>query len=138
MAAFDDIQLLSMLKSKMGYLNQRQKVISQNVANADTPGYTPKDLKAFDRVLAAQSKASGAAQPLLRTDPMHLEPPRMKGAVTMPIASPDSETRMDGNSVVLEEEMMKMSESRADYDTAVSLYEQSMNMLRTATKRPGA
>jgi flagellar basal-body rod protein FlgB len=138
MAAFDDIQLLSMLKSKMGYLNQRQKVISQNVANADTPGYTPKDLKSFDRVMAAQFSTAGV-QPLARTNPGHLEPPRAgANAVTMPIAAPDSETRMDGNSVVLEEEMMKLSESRSDYDTAVTLYEQAMNMIRTAVKKPGS
>ena len=136
MSAFDDIPLMSMLKSQMGYLNQRQKVIAQNVANADTPGYTPQDLQAFDKVLGAQGRA--AAGTLVRTDPMHLEPPRLKDAVAAPVYAPDSETRMDGNSVVLEEEMMKMAQSRSDYDTAVTLYEQAMNMLRTAAQKPVA
>jgi flagellar basal-body rod protein FlgB len=133
MSAFDDIPLMSMLKAQMGYLNQRQKVIAQNVANADTPGYTPQDLKSFDKVLAAQGPAAGS---LVRTDPMHLEPPRRKGAVTAPVYAPDSETRMDGNSVVLEEEMMKMAESRGDYNTAVTLYEQAQGMIRTALSKP--
>jgi flagellar basal-body rod protein FlgB len=136
MSAFDDISLMSMLKSQMGYLNQRQKLIAQNVANADTPGYTPQDLKSFDKTLAAQGGAAAGA--LARTNPMHLEPARLKGAVAAPVSSPDSETRMDGNSVVLEEEMMKMAESRSDYDTAVTLYEQAMNMIRTAVKKPGS
>jgi flagellar basal-body rod protein FlgB len=136
MAAFDNIQILSMLKGQMGYLNQRQKIIAENVANADTPGYTPKDLKSFDKVLAAQ--AGMGARELTRTDPRHLEAPRMNGAAATPIDSPDSETRMDGNSVVLEEQMMKMSEARSDYNTAVTLYEQAMNMLRTAVKKPGS
>lgn len=138
MSAFDDIPLMSMLKRQMGYLNQRQKVISQNVANADTPGYTPQDLKSFDKVLAAQGTGRGPAGVLVRTDPMHLEPSRLKDAVTSPVYSPDSETRMDGNSVVLEEEMMKMAESRSDYDTAVTLYQQAMSMLRTAAQKPSA
>ena len=79
MGLFNDIPLMSMLKSQMGYLNQRQKVISQNVADADTPGYTPQDLKSFDKVLAAQGPAAGGS--LVRTDPMHLEPARLQGAV---------------------------------------------------------
>ena len=132
MSTFDDIPLMSMLKSQMGYLNQRQKLISQNVANADTPGYMPKDLKSFDGVLDAQ----GPAGALVRTNPMHLEPAGLKGAVATPVDAPDSETRMDGNSVVLEEEMMKMADSRSDYDTAVTLYEQAMSMIRTAASKP--
>jgi flagellar basal-body rod protein FlgB len=135
MSAFDDIPLMSMLKTRMGYLTQRQKVISQNVANADTPGYTPQDLKSFDKVLTSQGSAAGA---LLRTNPMHLEPPRLQGGTSAPVYSPDSETRMDGNSVVLEEEMMKMAEARSNYDTAVTLYQQAENMIRTAVKKPGA
>jgi flagellar basal-body rod protein FlgB len=136
MGSFTDIPLLSTLKSQMGYLNQREKVISQNVANSDTPGYTPQDLKSFDTVLAAQGPA--AAGVLVRTNPMHLEPARLEGAVASPVNAPDSETRMDGNSVVLEEEMMKMADSRSDYDTAATLYEQAMAMIRTAAAKPTA
>ena len=33
--------------------------------------------------------------------------------------------------------MMRMSQSRMDYDTAVSFYQQAMTMLQTAAKRPG-
>ena len=139
MASFADIPLLTLLKGQMGYLNARQKLIAENVANADTPGYTPKDAQAFDKVLAAQSGASAAAGTLVRTNAMHLEPPHLKStAALQPVNSPDSETRMDGNSVVLEEEMMKMSEARSNYDTAVTVYQQAMSMLRTAAKKPGS
>src|SRR3954466_14999864 len=43
----DDIPLFSMLRSRLGYLNQRQQVVAQNIANADTPSYTPRDLSGF-------------------------------------------------------------------------------------------
>jgi flagellar basal-body rod protein FlgB len=136
MASFDDIPLLSALKGQMGYLNARQKVISENVANADTPGFTPKDLKPFDKVLADRTGA--AAGTLTRTNPMHMEPSGRKSGEPAPIASPDSETRMDGNSVVLEEEMMRMTEAKSDYDTAVTLYQSTMSMLQTAAQKPSA
>lgn len=136
MAAFDDVALLTMLKGRMTYLNQRQKVISENVANADTPGYMAKDMMSFDKVLAAQPNV--APQGMLRTDPRHMDAPANSTATVGMVDAPDSETRLDGNSVVLEEQMMKMAEARSDYDTAVTLYEQAMNMIRIAAKRPGS
>ena len=56
----DDIPLFAMLKSRMGYLSQRQKVIAQNVANADTPGYRPSDLKPYSFQASLMNQASGA------------------------------------------------------------------------------
>ena len=54
------IPLLSMLKERMSWLNQRQNVLSQNVANIDTPGYTARDLKPvdFEKALKAAGKKS--------------------------------------------------------------------------------
>jgi flagellar basal-body rod protein FlgB len=137
----DDIPLFSMLKGRMEYLNARQKVVSENVANADTPGFTPRDLKpaTFDQALAAQGRT------LVQTQAGHMPaggPHGGRGAVHgtgayQPVTTPDSETRMDGNSVVLEEEMMKMAESRMAYDAAISFYQKSLGMLRLASRRPG-
>ena len=52
-------------------------------------------------------------------------------------ASPDSETRVDGNQVVLEEEMMKMNDARMNYDAAIGFYEKANAMLTTAIRTPG-
>ena len=52
-------------------------------------------------------------------------------------ASPDGEAKLDGNQVVLEEEMMKMNSSASSYDAAVTLYQQSLTLLRTAARAPG-
>ena len=51
----DDIPLFAMLKGRMTYLSARQRVIAENVANADTPGFTPRDIKApsFEQTLRA-------------------------------------------------------------------------------------
>ncbi len=134
-----DIPLFSMLKNRMGYLSERQKVISENVANADTPGYAPHDLKPFSFQAEVQ-KASGVAPAgvMAVTQPGHMQapggPPR-PGVKAM--KTKDSETTLDGNSVVLEEEMMKMTDARMNYDAAVGFYQKSLNMLRLATRTPG-
>lgn len=131
----DQIPLFSMLKAKLGYDNRREQVIAQNVANSETPGYAPKDLKAFD-FHAAMQQGSGSA--VARTHSGHLIGRVRPSAALTPQVAPDGEEKIDGNQVVLEEQMMKMSDARADYDAAISLYQQSMTMLRTAARRPGA
>jgi len=134
----DDIPVFAMLRKRLGYLADRQQMIAQNVANSDTPGYTPKDLRPFT-VPGAPGSLSLAPVSATLTSPMHLAPPA-SGQVTgqRPVASPDSETTLNGNSVVLEEEMNKMSQARTDYDAAVAFYEQSLALIQTAAKRPGA
>jgi flagellar basal-body rod protein FlgB len=51
--------------------------------------------------------------------------------------APDSETTLSGNRVVLEDQMMKMSQARLDYDTAIGIYQKSLNLLRIASRAPG-
>jgi flagellar basal-body rod protein FlgB len=130
------IPLFAMLRGRLGYLSDRQQVISQNVANSDTPGFMPKDLTpfSFDTRMTAESAAAGPVM----TDPRHMQPPGAKAAGgAKRIVSRDSETRLDGNSVVLEEEMMKLTDARMSYQAAISFYEHSLGLLKMAAKAPG-
>jgi flagellar basal-body rod protein FlgB len=138
----DDIPLFSMLKGRLGYLNERQRLVSENVANADTPGYVPRDLKAysFSAALAKETggmNLAGAGDTgLAMTQAGHMttESRPMRNS---PVLARDSETTLDGNAVVLEEQMVKMAESRMAYDAAIGFYQKSMNMLRMAARAPG-
>ena len=132
--SLDAVPLFAMLKARMGYETQRQRVLSENVANSDTPGFAPRDLSGFTFAGALQAQAG--AVDAARTQAAHLAG-RVRPAGFKEAASPDGEAKLDGNQVVLEEEMMKMSDSRSDYDTAVTLYQQSLTMLRTASRGPG-
>ena len=140
------IPLFSLLQNKLGYLNERQRVIAQNVANSSTPGYRPSDLKPFDQQTGMRNSDTSkrmAAIGASTTDSAHLtsrgggsdEP---KANVYSSVISPDSETTLDGNQVVLEEQMLKMSESRNEYDAAISFYQKAMAMLHLAVQKPGA
>ena len=143
----DQIPLFAMLKSRMGYLSERQTVISENVANSDTPGFTPRDLQPFKITLP--TSGSGAAGALAMA-PAQTNVAHLSGVVGStasnggsaaqawkPQDSPDTETRLDGNKVVLEEEMMKLSDARTSYDAAVSFYQKSMGMIELALRAPG-
>ncbi len=144
----NDIPLFAMLKGKLVYESRREAVIAQNVANADTADYAPRDMKpfTFDQTLKAQASLS-----LTETNPGHMQIASSAGATGATgvsgaagagggddQVSPDSEVRLDGNHVVLEDQMMKLTQSRMDYDAAVGLYQQSLQLLKTAIKKPGS
>lgn len=132
-----DAPIFDVLKNRLSYLSDRQKVIAQNVANSDTPGYTPMDLKPFTVPGQGAGRLALAPVAATLTSPMHLAPPTDADGPNMkPVDTPDSETTLDGNSVVLEEEMMKMTQSRMDFDAAISFYQQASQMITTAAKLP--
>lgn len=129
-----DLPLLNQIKGRLTWLDERQRVIAQNVANADTPGYMARDLKAPTDFARALQTSGGLG--LARTSAAHMSPsaPQARFAA---VNSPDSETTLDGNAVVVEEQMLKMTESRMAYEAAISLYQKSMQMLRMAARPPG-
>jgi len=138
----NDIPLFAMLKGRLGHLSQRQQVIAENVANASTPGYVARDLHNFS--FQAQVQAAGALRPvapaMTRANHMSGSGPGASGGAAghyRTVNAPDSETTLDGNQVVLEEEMMKMTDARMNYDAAVGFYQKSMNLLKLAAKAPG-
>jgi len=130
-----DIPLFSMLRGRLGYLGQRQQVIAQNVANSDTPRYRPEDLKPFS--FNAQMQATqGVSSPAV-TRPGHMSGTGGPSQAFKTFKTRDSETTLDGNSVVLEEEMLKMGEARTNYDAAIGFYQRSLALLRMAARPPG-
>lgn len=129
-----DIPLLSQIKGRMTWLDERQRVVAQNVANSETPGYAARDLKAPTDFAAALRE--GGPLRMVQTSAGHMTNGAPVARFT-PERSPDSETTLDGNSVVVEEQMLKMAESRMAYDAAISLYQKSMAMITLAAKVPG-
>jgi flagellar basal-body rod protein FlgB len=83
--AVTDLPLVAMLKTRLHWHQTRQKLLAENVANADTPGFKPKELKA-----PGLAPARGAvAVSVERTTPptYHLRPP---GRVRTPCSRPAS------------------------------------------------
>jgi len=136
----NDIPLFSMLKSRLGYISQRERLIAQNVANADTAGYTPQDLQPFTLPKAGGSN-TGAALQLVRTHPADFagKGAGASGAAASwkPVSTPDSEATLNGNKVVLEDQMSKMTEARMDYEAVIGFYQKSLDLLRLAARAPG-
>lgn len=124
-----DIPGLSALRTSMQYHQQRQKVLAENVSNADTPNYVSRDLVRP----SAQALASGARPGLTmtRTSANHIG--FANGDTTFAVdRQKNYETRPSGNAVSLDDEMMKIASNQMDYQAATSLYTRSLGLLKTA------
>jgi len=130
---FVQMPLLSALAEKMRWHQTRQSLLAENVANAETPGYRGKDLKAFD--FAQQLKSVSMAQvATVATNPSHfVAQSRSDGGFA---SEPEGfEVTPEGNAVTLEDEMMKVTENQLDYQAATTLYTRSLRLIRTALGR---
>lgn len=130
-----DLPFFSALKTQMQWHSARQAVLAENIANADTPGYRARDLERVDhgsRFAIAKPQAAGPS----RTDSKHISGRSIVEASGFDNQrSATFEITPEGNSVVLEEEAMKMTANQLDYQTVATLYQKSLGMLRTAVGR---
>ena len=125
-----------MLRARLDQLSERQRLIAENIANASTPGYRPRDVDTagFERMLASAS--SGGGMTLARTNPGHMAPGGGSGR-TQIVTRDDSETTIDGNAVVLEEQMARAAETRMQFETGIALYQKGLELVRMAARAPG-
>lgn len=128
--------LFQMITQRMGWLTERQRVIAQNVANADTPGYQARDLRPQDFSAVLNQSRSTRVTPTA-TDGRHIAPTN-GGTVNRAERARAGETTLSGNSVQLEQEMMKAADSAVDYQLASNLYRRHLNLLRTVVGRGGS
>ena len=128
------IPFLSMLKERMSWLNQRQNVLSQNVANVDTPGYAARDLKPidFEKALKAATSSSNFSSGLVVTNPRHIAVSPSAASNFDDESTPDIESDPSGNSVSLEQEMIKVADNQAQFQAATNLYAKAIGMMKTA------
>ena len=128
------LTLFKLMGARMGYLTERQKVLSENIANADTPAYRPSDLKPMDfqKVLRGDQRIKMSV-----TNNVHLAGTNNAAMFASEKAGfgKSYETSPNGNAVVLEEQMMKVAEVQSSYQLAANLYQKNMSMLRTAIGR---
>jgi flagellar basal-body rod protein FlgB len=132
----NEIPLFSAIKSKMSWLQSRQSVLAENVANADTPGYRANSISAFKLPDTSGAGTLGRLAPVA-TNPAHMAGLTGSGSQWGADDKDTFEIKPSGNSVVIEEEMMKVAETQIDYQMAAGLYARSIGILKTALGRNG-
>lgn len=136
-----NISLFKTLNQKMTWLNERQQVLAQNIANANTPGYISQDLRevSFQSHLNDTGKTDGgqAKTVMKTTDPRHLN---AEGGMSARFeirqtSSEFLEASPSGNTVDVERELSKMAEVQMEYTLASNLYKKHIGMLKTSLGR---
>lgn len=120
---------VALAERRLHWLDRRQSVLAQNVANADTPGFRPRDLTPFQRelegqrrlVLARTSAAHGAGSPLAALN-----------ARTDRLAA---EVAPDGNAVSLDREALRIAETDTAHQLAMAVHRSFMGMFRLTLGR---
>lgn len=136
-----NIPVMRAIGQKLGWLTENQKVIAQNVANANTPGYMARELKAMDfsRLLASALGGGKSVAPavLKSTNPKHFSAPGQTGSNPFRIVEAKDvlEVTPTGNSVVLEEQMLALTNTQMEYGLMVNLYRKQVGLLKIALGR---
>jgi len=126
---FASIPLFQAISRRMSWLNERQTVLAQNVANADTPAYLPEDLKPLS--FSDLMTGGGGRLQMNVTAPNQMAGTRPGGGFRT-AKQPAPERTLSGNAVDLEGEMMKVAETAADYQLVTDLYRKHLGMLKAA------
>lgn len=127
-----NIALFQAMGAKMNYLNTRQGVISQNIANSDTPEYRPRDLNEVDFGAVLKEVTGSNKVRMEKTAPGHIapggnidSPQNRKMRMTYEVAPAD-------NAVIIEEQMIKASQTTMDYNLMTNLMRKNIGMIQTA------
>lgn len=124
-----NLSVFKHINARMRWLTQRQSVLAQNIANADTPGFKPKDMKplSFAKTLGLKPVAPESGSKHIRLMPQ-------SGSAWSRAAEEGQASALSGNAVDLEVELKKSSDTALQYQTMANLYQKHMGLLRMAIK----
>ena len=125
---FGSLEIMRMANALAAHSGARLGVIAQNIANADTPGFKTQDLPDF-----AATWAEAGGEGMKATRPGHngtmattAEPMAMRR---------DGPASPNGNTVSLQDEMVRAAQVRQDHDMALAVYKNAGDILRAALGR---
>ena len=127
-----NISIFSMLRTKMQWHQERQRLLAENVANADTSKFRPRDLSP-PKLDPARPVTAGIT--LARTSPTHLGSSAAAASQFQLDRRGDFDVRPTGNGVNLEDEMLKVASNAMDYQAATALYTRGLGLIKTALGR---
>jgi flagellar basal-body rod protein FlgB len=120
--------VLQLAAQRTQWLSSRDELIAANIANANTPDFQATDLRPFSAVL------DSAQVSMVSTNPAHMTPSGDGFAEARVVESDGPETTLSGNSVDVENEMMKLGEVNRDYTMATNIKRVIHQMIMSALK----
>ena len=126
---FKNLSVFDAASRNMQYLTAKQKVIAENIANVNTPGY-------LARAVAEPSSDAGyfSSVALKTTDPRHIAL-HSDNDVRVYTPNPSAALTIDGNGVILEEQMNQASKASSEYKNTITILNKYKTLLQTASTK---
>lgn len=122
------IHLLDLAGQQARWLGLRQSAIAGNISNASTPGYRAQDARPFEDVL------SRTGADLARTSSGHIGSDASSLRGRLKSVGDPWETSFSGNSVNLEEQLMKAGEVSRNFALNTGVVRSFHRMMLAAVK----
>ena len=122
---FQNLEIFQLSHAMARHAAKRQEAVSANMANADTPGYQPRDLEAFNEIMRSRPGTDGMRS--TRAGHIGAEAPLLSRAQTE-----TGTVSVNGNGVSLEEEMLRAVSVRRQHNRALAIYKSSLSILRAS------
>lgn len=126
------VNLLNLASALGSYAYARQGVIARNVANADTPGYKAQDFAAFT---SAADQALGRGAALRQTRAGHIGYRDSYAELALETRSGFGTQSPNGNTVSLEDQMIRSAEVQQQHDLAIGVYTKAIAIMRASLGR---
>lgn len=127
-----DLAILRLSDQLASYASVRQGVVAENIANADTPGFRARDLLPFAE---AYGELARSPLPATATRKGHLDlGERLAPLFGLRETNQPGATAPNGNSVSLEDQMMRSAELRLQHDMALGVYTKTLAILRAGLR----
>lgn len=133
--SIQNVPLMRAMAAKMIYLDKRQGVLAQNIANADTPNYRSQDLTKVDFGKTLEKVIDRDRITMKTTQPGHMPNPNAVERAKDHKDRMTYEVAPDGNAVILEEQMIKANQTMMDYSLMTNLMSKQSSMYRLALGR---
>lgn len=126
----ENLEIFQMASAMARHASARHRVVSENIANADTPGYKARDVKSFDQYV-------NNPFPARATRPGHAGGSALINAAynTETVDDPDAYASPNGNSVALDQQVLNSAETRGQHTLALGIYRKSLALMRLGLGR---
>ncbi len=127
---FERLTIFRTARAMAAHASHRQTIIAQNVANADTPGYQARDIAPF----VESYRGNVFSIPMKATRPDHLNGAAGRADNLRSFVRP-GEREPNGNTVSVEQELVRGAETKEQFDRALAIYKSSLDILRASLGR---
>lgn len=116
------------LENSLKYASAKNRTISNNIANVDTPGYKAKDVE-FKNVLNDELQSSVGAK---HTHPKHLSFNPLNADTSLhTVSRQNTEYNHNGNNVDIDKEMAELAKNQINYQALVDRINGKFSSLKT-------